>query len=166
MPACCVRLPHRADRPSGIASQTFQVAHHQAPLNFHVIHLLQIRPVLQHFGRKIAVISQKNQAHRVVVQTPDGINPFRQALQTIHQRLAPFRVGHRSHNLWRLIQHDVNAALIGFHHFAGSFDAVRGGVRLRAQLRNHLAIDSHLPAQDQLFSVTPRSDSRSRDDFL
>jgi hypothetical protein len=166
MPASRVRLTHRADSSAGIASQSLQVAHHQAPLNFHVIHLLKIRPVFQHFGGEVAVVGQKHQAHGVVVQPSNGINALRQALQAIHQRLAPFRVGHGGHHFRRLIQHDIHAALVGFHGLTGSFDAIGVSVRFRTQLRHYLAVHAHLPAQNQLFSVTPGGDTSARDYFL
>jgi hypothetical protein len=125
-----VRLTHRADSPAGVASQPFKAAYQQPALNFHVIHLLKICPVLQHFCRKIPIVGQKNQAHRVVVEPPNGIHALGQTFQAIHQRLAAFRISHGGHDFRRLIEDDVNASLVGFHRPAGGFDAVYVSIRL------------------------------------
>jgi hypothetical protein len=161
-----VGLAHRADRSTGIAPQAFQIAHQQPTLNFHVVHLLKICPVFQHLRREIAIVGQKNQAHGVVIQTSNGIHTFRQTLQAIHQGLAPFRISHGGHNFRRLVQHYVNAALVGFHRATSGFNAVDLSVSFRAELGDHLPVHAHLPAQDKLFGVPPRSNSRTGNNFL
>jgi hypothetical protein len=88
-----IGLADRANGGGRIAAQALEFFHHQAAFDLYVIHLLEVGPVLQHFGGKIAVIGEKNQATGVVVEAADGIYALRETLQTISERFAAFGIG-------------------------------------------------------------------------
>jgi hypothetical protein len=69
-----VGLANGADGGAGVAAEAFEFVHHEAAFNFHVVMLLKIGPVFQHFGGEISVVGEKNQATGVIVEATDGIN--------------------------------------------------------------------------------------------
>jgi hypothetical protein len=70
---CGVGLANGADRGGGVAAQALELFHHETAFDFYVVMLLKVGPIFQHFGGKIAVIGEKNQAAGVVVEAADGI---------------------------------------------------------------------------------------------
>src|SRR6266480_281798 len=161
-----IRLPHGLHPHANLFPQPFQFFQRQHPFHFHQIHLFQLTPALQHFRRQVAVIRQKHQPGRRILQIPYRVHARRKASQTILQRFPPFRVRHRRHNLRRLVQHQVHAPLLLFHHASRCLDPVRCRVRLCPQLTHHVPVHAHLSAQDQLLRVPPRSNPRPRNNLL
>src|SRR5438552_9773785 len=166
-PPRSIRLPHRLHLHANFLSQTLQVHECQHAFHFHLIDLFQLRPVVQHFRRQVAVIRQKYQPRRTVFQIPHRKHALRQTAQTIAQRLPPFRVVHRRHHFRRLVQHHVNApSCVRFDNFPRRLNPVLRRVRLRSQLLHYAPIHAHLSAGDQQFRMPPRSNPRPRNDLL
>jgi hypothetical protein len=69
-----VGLANGADGGAGVAAESFELVHHEAAFNFHVVMLLKIGPVFQHFGGEISIVGEKNQATGVIVEATDGIH--------------------------------------------------------------------------------------------
>src|SRR5258708_7604680 len=109
-PSRCIRLPHRLHLHANFFSQPLQVQQRQHPFHFHLINLFQLRPVVEHFRRQVAVVRQEHQPRRRILQIPHGKHALGQSPQTIAQRLAPFRVRHRRPPFRRLLQHNLPAA--------------------------------------------------------
>ena len=142
-----VGLAHGADRRTGIAAEALQLSQHQAAFNFHVIGLLKIGPVFEHFGGEVAVIGQKDEAAGVVIEAAHGVDALRKSAETIAERFAAFGIGESGDDLGRLVHDDVNAALVvGFDEFAGGFDAIMLYVGFGAEFGDDQAVDADLAA--------------------
>src|SRR5947199_9114392 len=166
-PARRVWLPHRSHLPASLFSQPLQVRQRQHSFHLHLIDLFQLCPLVQHFRRQVAVIRQKHQPRRRILQIPHREHALRQSAQTIAQRLPPFRVRHRRHHFRRLVQHHVNApSCVGFDNFPRRLNPVLRRVRLRSQLLHHAPIHAHLSAGDQQLRMPPRSNPRPRNYLL
>src|SRR5947199_7576914 len=166
-PPRSIRLPHRLHLHANFFSQTLQVHECQHAFHFHLIDLFQLRPLVQHFRRQVAVIRQKYQPRRRILQIPHRKHALRQSAQTISQRLPPFRVRHRRHHFRRLVQHNVNAPpCVRLDNLSRRLDAVLRRIRLRPQLPHHAPIHAHLSAGNQQLRMPPRSNPRPRNYFL
>ena len=135
-------------------------------LELQPIHLRQARRDLENRIGKLAVAGEQDQPRRRIVQAPHRKHPARQAPQDVPQRGPAFRIGHRRNNVRRLIQDEVARLGGPLRQTPGDLHAVVLGIGLGAEFGDHHAVDAHLPAADQLFRMTPRSDSRPRNDFL
>jgi hypothetical protein len=164
--AAGVRLANGANDGVGVAAQTLQIGHEQATFDFYVIDLLKIGPVFEHFGGEVAIVREKNEAAGVVIETADGIDALGQAAEKIPESLAAFGIGHSGDDFGRLVEHEIDATLVGFDKLAGGFDAVFGGVRFAAQFSDHLAVNTDLAADDELLGVAAGSDTGAGDNFL
>src|ERR1700742_361517 len=58
----------------GVLAQAREIASVEAAFDFYVVLLLEIGPVLEHFGGEVAVVSEEQQAAGVVVEAADGID--------------------------------------------------------------------------------------------
>src|SRR5215469_6780351 len=161
-----IRLPHRFHPHTNLFPQALQFPERKHPLHFHQIHLLQLAPALQHLRSQVAVVGQKHESRRAVLQIPHRIHSRRKTTQTVFQGLPAFRVGHRRHYLRRLVQHQINAPFCFLHHAPCGLNPVPGRVRLCSQLGHYPPVHAHLPAQDQLLRVPSRSDPRPRNNLL
>src|SRR2546428_4258318 len=166
-PARRVWLPHRSHLHASLFSQALQVRQRQHSFHLHLIDLFQLCPLVQHFRRQVAVIRQKHQPRRRILQIPHREHALRQSAQTISQRLPPFRVRHRRHHFRRLVQHNVNAPpCVRLDNLSRRLDAVLRRIRLRPQLPHHAPIHAHLSAGNQQLRMPPRSNPRPRNYFL
>src|SRR5258708_235864 len=166
-PSRCIRLPHRLHLHANFFSQPLQVQQRQHPFHFHLINLFQLRPVVEHFRRQVAVVRQEHQPRRRILQIPHGKHALGQSPQTIAQRLAPFRVRHRRHHFRRLVQDKVNAAsFLRLDDSPRRLNPVLRRVRLRPQLPHHVPVHAHLSAGNQQLSMPPRSNPRPRNNLL
>src|SRR5690242_11572162 len=166
-PARRVRLPHRFHLQPSFFSNSVQIRQRQHPLYLDVIHLLDLRPVLQHLRRQIAVIRQKHQPRRRILQIPHRKHPLRQSPQTVSQSLSPLGIGHRRNHLRRLVQRQIYVSLRGLSDRSSRrFDLVCCRIGLGPKFPHHHAVHAHLSAQDQLLGVPPRSNPRTPNNLL
>src|SRR6266849_10366381 len=86
-PPCGVGLTHRFHFRANLFFQPLQVRERQHSLYFDLIDLLQVRPILQHLRRQLAVVRQKHQPRRCILQISHREHPFSESAQTISQRL-------------------------------------------------------------------------------
>jgi hypothetical protein len=108
-----VRLANGANDSVGVAAKALQIAHEEAAFNFYVIHLLEIGPVFQHFSGEITVVGEKDETAGVVIEAADGIDALGQTAEEIPERLAALGVGHGGDDFGRLVEDEVDAALVG-----------------------------------------------------
>src|SRR6267142_5031225 len=166
-PARCVRLPHRLHPHANLFSQPLQVRQRQHSFYLDVIDLLQLRPILQHLRRQVAVIRHEHQPRRRILQIPHRKHALRQSPQKVSQRLPPFGVRHRRHHFRRLVQQNVHAPrLFRFDDSPRCLNPVFRRVRLRPQLPHHAPVHLHLSALDQQLRMPPRSNPRPRNNLL
>src|SRR5882762_6409709 len=163
----CVRLPHRLHPYANLFSQPLQVRQRQHSFYLDVIDLLQLRPILQHLRRQVAVIRHEHQPRRRILQIPHRKHALRQSPQKISQRLPPFRVCHRRNHFRRLVQQNVHAPpLFRFDDLPRCLNPVFRRVRLRPQLPHHAPVHLHLSAEDQQLRMPPRGNPRPRNNLL
>src|SRR6266850_4971877 len=163
----CVRLPHRLHPYANLLPQPLQVRQRQHSFHLDVIDLIQVRPILKHLRRQVAVIRQKHQPRCRILQISYRKHSLRQSSQKISQRLATFRVRHRRHHFRRLVQQNVHAPpVLRFDDSPCRLDPVFRGVRLRPKLPHHAPVHLHLSAEDQQLRMPPRSNPRPRNNLL
>src|SRR5690348_10651518 len=166
-PARRVRLPHCFHLQPGFFSNPVQIRQRQHPLYLDVIHLLDLRPVLQNLRRQIAVIRQKHQPRRRILQIPHWKHSLRQSSQAIPQSLPPLGISHRRNYLWRLVQRQVYVSLrVRSDRSSRRFDLVCRRIGLGPKFPHYHAVHAHLSAQDQLLRVPPRSNPRTPNNLL
>src|SRR5256885_2928457 len=76
-----IRLTNRAHARAGLLAEALQVFICEAPFHFDVIHLAKVLPMLEHRSGQVAVIGEKHETRRGIVEPPNGINALRQAAQ-------------------------------------------------------------------------------------
>src|SRR5438445_4631934 len=166
-PARSIRLPHRLHLHANLFSQPLQVQQRQNSFHLHLIHLLQLRPVLQQLRRQVPIVGQKYQPRSRILQIPHRKHSLSESAQTISQRLSSLRVRHRRHHFRPLVQHNVNAPpLCPFADSPRTLNPVLRRVSLRPQLPHHVPIHAHLSAGNQQLRMPPRSNPCPRDYLL
>src|SRR5262249_29167479 len=165
-PAASPRVSQLFHSPPRLFAQSFQIGERQHPFHFHIKSLLNRIPLFQKRRRKVAVIRHEHKARARILQISHGIHSRGKSSQQIFQRFSSLGIGQRGHHFRRLVHQQIDTPFFGFHRAARYFDAIFFGIRLRPKLRHHASIHAHLSAQDQLLRVAPRSNSRSRNNFL
>ena len=134
--------------------------------HLHQIGLLHPRRCAgQRIGQR-AVVGHQQQAFALVVQPAHRKDPRARALKKLHHRRPALRIGNRRHvPLW-LVQHVVARLLRLLQQLAVHADVVPRRVRLRAQLRHHLAVHPHAPFGDQRLRLASRGHSGGGNDLL
>jgi hypothetical protein len=51
-----VGLANSANGGGGVATQAFEIFHHETAFNFYVVMLLEVGPVFQHLGGEVAIV--------------------------------------------------------------------------------------------------------------
>ena len=109
------------------------------------LQLIGLRQLMgfQHQIRKLTVVGQKNQAHRVIFQTAHREHALRDAMEQIGQRAASFGVNHGRDHFRRLIQQQVDALGLRPQEFALHLDVICGLVGFAAEFGYGLAVHGH-----------------------
>src|SRR5882762_848673 len=162
MPAASIRLPQRLHLNPNLFSQPLQIRKRKHPLDLHVIHLLNLLPLLQHLRRQIPVVRQKHQSRSRILQIPHRIHPFRKSPQQIPQILPPLRISQRRNHLRGFVhQHVYRPALLILDRPPRRLNLVFLRISFAPKLRNDSSVHHHLPGKNQLLRMTPRSTARS-----
>lgn len=152
----------RADRILHLA----QHVRAQRAFDLDTVHLLQMPGNFQQPVDQIPVVGQQEESFGVEVQPSGGENALRHALKKIAHALAAFRVVHRGHATRRLVENEIKPRLRKAQQLAAHLDVVGVRIGLAAKLGDHMTVDRHLPRQNELLGMPPRSDARAGNQFL
>jgi hypothetical protein len=138
----------------------------QTASDFNPINLRHARGDLEDPIGQRTIRSQQNQPGGRIVEPSHGKNAAGKPPQQVPYGAAPFGVGHGRNHVRGLVQHVIFDPGRLLRNPAGSLDAIRFGIGLRAKFRHHDSVDAHLSAQNQFFGVPSRGDPRPCDDLL
>jgi hypothetical protein len=136
------------------------------PLQLDPVNLHEIQRYLKNRIGQFAVAGHQNQACGGVIEPSHREKAARLAAQQVTQRGSALGIGHRRNHILRLVQYEIArlARLLG--QTPGGFHPIFLGIGFGAQFGDHNTVDTDLAAANQLLSMAPRGNSRSRDDFL
>ena len=120
----------------------------------------------QHQIRKLTVVGQKNQAHRVIFETTHGEHALRDPVEQIGESAAAFGVNHGRDHFRGFIQQQVDALGLRPQEFALYLDVIGGLVGFAAEFGDGLPVHGHEAGLDEFLRVSPRSNAGARDYFL
>ena len=112
-----------------------------------------------------AVIRQQQQSFGIEVQAANRENSLRQVLHEIGNTAAVLRVGHRGDNSPWLIEHVISLGFLG-NRLAVNADAHLVGIKLAAQLGNHLTVHADAACRNNFFCFAAGGNACCRQDFL
>ena len=125
--------------------------------------------VRRSFHQKIgefAVVGQQQQAFAGVIQATDGVDAGPDPVQQVHHRGAMFGIFQRGDVSLGLVHQQVDMPLRAVQQLSVDANVVVLGVGLAAQFRDHLPVDRHQSAGDQLLCLAAGGDAGGGDDFL
>jgi len=114
-----------------------------------VIRLLHAVARVREPGGQVAVVGDDEQAFRVVIEAPDGVDVVADSGEQIEDRRAALRVRPCRDVSRRLVQQDVARPPGGADAPAVHADVVAGRIGLRAELAHDDAVDRDAPLHDQ-----------------
>ncbi len=117
---------------------------------------------------QIAVIGQKQESSRIVVEPADGKDAlFLAEAREIRRQIGTvLRVVQRRDNAGRFVKRVVKRRHGRLDAFAINFDAVFGGICLSAEFANDAAVDRDTPFDNPPLRLTAGSQTGASDNFL
>ena len=116
--------------------------------------------------RQIAVIGQQHQPFAVEIEPADGKHAHGDTAQKILHGRPAAGIVQRRHNVLGLVQHQIHERLGGRQMFAVHLHVIPLRIDLRAEFRDHLAVDGHASARNQHLRLPARCQPGRRDNFL
>ncbi len=137
----------------------------------HTLHLDQIG-----FGDMVAwmeqrlgqvpMIRQQHESFTVEIQPSDRKHPHRDSMQQILHGRTTFRIVERGHDIFGLVEDEIDIGLRRPQMLAIDLDVVAAGVDLGTKLLHHVAVDGHASGRNQFLGLAPRGQSGTGDQFL
>lgn len=115
---------------------------------------------------EIPMIGQQHEPFTIEVQSPDGKYPHRHPVQEILHGWTPFGIVESGHDIFGLVEDEVNIGLSGPQVLAVDLDVISVRIHLGAKFLHHMAVDGHTTGCDQLFGLASRSKPGPGDEFL
>ena len=151
-------------RASG-ARQAFDFLKGEQSFELQLIRLWQLVG-FQHQIRKLAVVREEDEPHRVIFQTAHREHSLRHAVEKIGESTASLGINHGRDHFRRFIQQQVDALGLRPQEFALHLDVVGGLIGFAAKLGDGLAVHGHEAGLDEFLRMSPRSNAGTRDYFL
>jgi hypothetical protein len=134
------------------ARKAFDFLERQQSFQFQVVGLRQVVG-LQHQIRKLAIVGQKHEAHRMVFEAAHWKNAQRNSVQQVSQAPASFGIDHRRNHFRRLVQDQVGTLGFGLQQFALHLDVIFRLIGLGTEFGYSLAVHGDHAGSDKFLGV-------------
>lgn len=151
---------------AGLLVEALDVGEREHAFDFEMVGLLKMIPVFEQLGGEVAIVGHENESGGGVFEIAHGIDALRKATKKIAEGFASFRIGERGDDFGRLVEEQVDVALVGIDGAASGFDFVFGGIGLGAEFGDDFAVDADLAGEDELFGMAAGRDAGAGDNFL
>ena len=151
---------------AGFFAEPVEIGEGKHAFDFELVSLLEMIPVFENLGGQVAVVGHEHESRGGIFEIADGVDALGKSTEKIAEGLASFGIGERRNDFSRLVEKQVDVALVGIDGAAGGLDFVFGGIGFRAEFGDHLAVDADLAGEDELLRVAAGGDAGASDDFL
>jgi len=148
------------------APQTLELALVRHAAQPRVVFALDLVARVEQARREFPVVGEQQQAFRVVIEAPDGVDVLAHLRQQVEHRRPALGVLPRRHVPARLVEQDVAVPRRHPHALAVHSDVVAGRVGPRAEFQDGDAVHRHPAVHDQCFRRAPRRDAGGGEDLL
>src|SRR4029079_7676435 len=138
----------------------------QDTLHLDKVCLGHVIPRVKHRLSELAVVGQEHQPFTVEIQPSGGEHPHRNASQIILDRRPSPRIVQCGNDVLGFVQHQIDERLRRTQVFAVNLDVIPFGIDLGPQFRDRHAVHHDTTGRDQGFSLAPRRQAGSGDQFL
>ncbi len=98
--------------------------------------------------REIAMIGQQHEPFTIEIQPPDWKDPHRHPVQEILHGWTPLGVVEGGHDIFGLVEDEVDVGLRGPQVLAVDLDVISVRIHLGAKFLHHMAVDGHATGGD------------------
>jgi hypothetical protein len=151
---------------AGFFAEPVEIGEGKHTFDLELVGLLEMIPVFEKLGGEIAVVGHEHESGSGIFEIADGVDALGKSTQKIAEGFASFGIGERRDDFRRLVEKQIDVALVGIDGAAGGLDFVFGRIGFRAEFGDDLAVDADLAGEDELLRVAAGGDAGASDDFL